>query len=727
MGSRYLVPMLAHRVLAISPVRETRKVISVGLMSAGASVEQHETISELKPGPISDSILVLHLEDAVGTALVGTVCERLADTSRLIVVVPASDIETTVSVMQSSKKVASVLVAEGLTSTTVARAASKLLYGDIFGLEKIVPWGTRVYSTVVGSYHDKSNCIREMSDFASAMSVRRKYREAIEQCADEMLMNALYDAPVDADGKPLFADVPIKERIAMQVEQKPVVQYACSDQTFMFSVRDNYGTLARSTVLKYLDKCLHAEQQIDGKTGGAGLGLYLMASQSSQMTFNVLPGVATECICTFDLKAPKVQLVDMGMFFEQIDSGGRLNPSRPRLLPGGVGFPVERRSREPQASNKAVLWGLSAAIALLVGLIALVAYPRFAVTTGAVRISTSPPGANITIDGKARGSTIEGPLLIGELELDDSHEVRASMSGWTEATRIIKPVRNQTTEIVLNLTASASTVSASSDPSGSELFVDGTSVGITPVRLTTLKPGSEVELEFRKTGYVTKSRTLKVPAPGSEADLAVALSLSPKFATLDLETDPAGADVYLNGQLLAGLQTPVRGHLVPSGTRHEVTFQKPGFQPASLSVKLARGQQGRIANATLVPGGGLSVRSNIPGDLSVRGQAKCQRVPLPANNCPLASGTYTAILDSREMNLRHTFEVEVSDKLVQQELLFGLVESSPGFRIVLSSGRKVRKVALKPGTHNLTIISSETEAIEEMQLTIQAEQKVLVP
>lgn len=719
--------MLAHRVLAISPVRETRKAISVGLMSAGATVEQHENISELTPGPISDALVVLHLEDAVGTALVGTVCERLADTARLIVVVPASDIETTVSVMQSSRKVASVLVAEGLTSTTVARAASKLLYGDIFGLEKMVPWGTRVYSTLVGSYHDKSNCIREMSDFAAAMSVRRKYREAIEQCADEMLMNALYDAPVDAEGNPLFADVPIKERIAMQVEQKPVVQYACSDETFMFSVRDNYGTLARSTVLKYLDKCLHAEQQIDRKTGGAGLGLYLMASQSSQMTFNVLPGVATECICTFDLKAPKVQLVDMGMFFERIDARGRLNPTRPVLLPGGVGFPIERRSRAPQASNKPVLWGLAAAIALLVALIALVAYPRFAVTTGAVRISTSPPGASISIDGKARGSTSDGPLFVDELDLDNAHEVRASMSGWTEASRIVKPIRDQTTEIVLTLTASASTVNAKSDPSGSELFVDGVSMGTTPVHLTSLTPGSEVQLEFRKPGYVSKSQLLKVPAGGSQADLSVGLSLSPKFAMLRMESDPPGADIYLNGQLLTGQQTPLTEHLVPSGTNHQVEFRMPGFQPAEVNVQLAAGQQSGIASVTLEPGGAFRLRSNVPGELSVRDQPKCQGLTLPVTNCPLANGPHTAVFESRELNLRHTFEVQIADDIVDEELLFGIAESSPQFRIVLANGRAVRRVALRPGPHTITILSRETEASEEMQLTIQAEQTIVVP
>ena len=104
--------------------------------------------------------------------------------------------------------------------------------------------------------------------------MRRKYREAVEQVVDEMMMNALYDAPVERPGKQIFADIPTKTRISLRMEQKVVVQYACDDRTFSLSVRDSYGTLERNTVVKYIDKCLHSEQQIDRKTGGAGLGLY---------------------------------------------------------------------------------------------------------------------------------------------------------------------------------------------------------------------------------------------------------------------------------------------------------------------------------------------------------------------------------------------------------------------------------------------------------------------
>src|SRR5215211_3459219 len=106
-----------------------------------------------------------------------------------------------------------------------------------------------------------------------------------------MLMNALYDAPVDEHGKPIFAEIPTRTRVSLRIEQKAVVQYACDGKQFAVAVRDAFGRLERATVLRYLHKCLHSEQQIDRKVGGAGLGLYLMMNSASTVYFNVLPGV----------------------------------------------------------------------------------------------------------------------------------------------------------------------------------------------------------------------------------------------------------------------------------------------------------------------------------------------------------------------------------------------------------------------------------------------------
>jgi hypothetical protein len=53
--------------------------------------------------------------------------------------------------------------------------------------------------------------------------------------------------------------------------------------------------------------------QIDRKTYGAGLGLYLVANAAASYVVNVAYGIATEVVCTFD-RGAKAPLRLVGMF-----------------------------------------------------------------------------------------------------------------------------------------------------------------------------------------------------------------------------------------------------------------------------------------------------------------------------------------------------------------------------------------------------------------------------
>ena len=58
-------------------------------------------------------------------------------------------------------------------------------------------------------------------------------------------MNALYDAPVDANGNPLFHHVEVKERVD-KLSPRPVsIRYAVADDQFAVSVRDRFGRLEK--------------------------------------------------------------------------------------------------------------------------------------------------------------------------------------------------------------------------------------------------------------------------------------------------------------------------------------------------------------------------------------------------------------------------------------------------------------------------------------------------
>ena len=539
--------MLARRIIAVSPDKAFSKQISVALKASGGAVDTHNGVDSLGKGDLQAALLVIHLDGPLagaGPELLG----RLTGDTRVIAILPRSNLAAVVDIMQASDRVAGMLVAEDFDTRMLSSMATRVLAGDIFGLEKMIMWGTQIHSFLVGDYQEKSLCISQISEFAELMGVRRKYRESIEQCVDEMLMNALYDAPVDDQGKPIFSEIPTKTRISLRVEQKVVVQYACDGTQFAVAVRDAFGTLERSTVLRYLHKCLHNEQQIDRKAGGAGLGLYLMTNSSTAVYFNVLPGVATEALCIFDLETPKLQLETFGFFTEKIDAAGRLASGPSRRLPSSVGHPVERRAQRAPApaTPKGVVAVLVAAIVATLALVIAVAWPRL-MSSGpkktSVSIHTQPPGATIEIDGKNAGTAgADGTLVVRDLEVGRAYPVVARADGYEPKRDVVQP-RDGANDVTIVLVAQAATVNLDSTPSGANVEIDGTTVGTTPLTLKNLEPGKSITITFKKAGFQEVLAKLDVPGPGKETRLIQPLPISSDLARIKLTSEPTGAQV----------------------------------------------------------------------------------------------------------------------------------------------------------------------------------------
>lgn len=719
--------MLARRVIAISPDKAFAKRLSIGLKAAGGSVETYPGPDALARGEIHAALLVLHLDGEVADSL-PEIAKRLRDDASILVILPKSDLNKTVGAMERTRALAGVLIADTMTTADLAAMATRILHGDVFGLEKLVPWGTRIYSTLVGDYQEKSVCISRISEFAANMGVRRKYREAIEQCVDEMLMNALYDAPVDSDGKQIFAEIPTKTRISLRMEQKAVVQYACNGERFIVSVRDRYGTLDRQTVLHYLHKCLHEEQQIDRKTGGAGLGLYIMSNATTSFLFNVLPGMATECVCAFDITAPKVQLKTFGFFTEKIDAAGRLVAGASKLLPSGASHPVERRTAPAAAgTSKGMIAALAAAIVLLMALIVLVAYPRFmAKPTTSIRITTDPPDAIVEVDGRTRGTAQNGELIIDGLTAGEKYRVTARREGWSPADTIVEPVEGSTAPVSLRLDPKAATVNLDSAPSGAVVLYDGKELGTTPVSVSSLPPGEEVELVFRRLGYRDSVRAVPVPAPGGVALVSAAMEIATEFASVTITSTPEGAQIYQNGELLVGKRTPIKDHLLQGGKDYEFTLKLPGHMPGKVKVTVDEGERNVPVEAKLEPGGALTVRANIDGKVWVVGSRTCRKQDAPMIACPLANGKYTVKVESQRPYTRKEFRVVVDSNEVEREFTFGFVRSRSGWHI-LHRGHKLSYIAFDEGGRKLKLEEDETGETKVVNVQIVSGKVTKVP
>jgi hypothetical protein len=208
--------MRRSKVIAITPDPALGRILCAAMTTAGAEVRDVASAAELGSGPVGVDLILFHwvrggdpsATDEYGDldlALLGDLADRLPASSHILVLLPRGDLAASVAAMQAHQRVAGVMVADGLRVADLTAMTTRLLHGNIFGLDRVLPWGARVNSLLVGDRAEKAEAVRQVSAFAAAVGLRRMHRERIERCCDEMIMNALYDAPVDEFGKPRYA------------------------------------------------------------------------------------------------------------------------------------------------------------------------------------------------------------------------------------------------------------------------------------------------------------------------------------------------------------------------------------------------------------------------------------------------------------------------------------------------------------------------------------------
>jgi hypothetical protein len=290
-------PSLSRPVLAISQDLEQLRRIVSNLERAGAEVETVRSPEAVGLDVFPHRYVFLGLSGGDDELLARTL-SKLRNGAFVVVVAARATLDSITRYL-NDQRVGHVIIGDEL-ERGVFVTAQKLLTGDLFGIEKYLPDGTDVHYVRLRKFQDREKAVDSVIQFAASVRMRRQVRDAIAAVCEELLMNALYDAPVDDAGNKLFEKLQPRLRTKGPSPKPVSLRYAATPTQFAIAVRDRFGTLTKDTLLHYLDKCLSQSDQIDRKTYGAGLGLYVVANAAVGYVVNIAPGVATEVVCTFD-------------------------------------------------------------------------------------------------------------------------------------------------------------------------------------------------------------------------------------------------------------------------------------------------------------------------------------------------------------------------------------------------------------------------------------------
>jgi archaellum component FlaF (FlaF/FlaG flagellin family) len=192
---------------------------------------------------------------------------------------------------------------------------------------------------------------------------------------------------------------------------------------------------------------------------------------------------------------------------------------------------------------------------------------------GSVSITSNPSGAEAFVDGQFVGFT---PLTFGTRS--GNHTVEVRLDGYDTFSTTVNVPGGQTASVNASLvqTVRNGTVNFTSNPSGAEVYVNGTYVGTTPTGSFSYPQGSYT-VQFRLGGYNDSSLNFNVSANSNQT---VRADLAPVAGSLRVRANVGGAIVFLNGQQ-AGTIPSGTGELVlnnlPTGT-HELVVLAPGFR-----------------------------------------------------------------------------------------------------------------------------------------------------
>jgi hypothetical protein len=201
----------------------------------------------------------------------------------------------------------------------LAMAARRLVFPDTPAppVTALINWGATQLLWTPRTGLERDRVVAEVGDVVQRAGGDAPTAERVSAVAHELLVNAMYEAPVDAYGRPRYAGDRTRD-IALDEGERPALRLVTDGVILAVEVADPFGGLERAHVFERIARGLAAEAGAgdpgadeDAYAGadsahgasGAGTGMVRLYRDSAVLLVDVLRGQATRVISLHELNA----------------------------------------------------------------------------------------------------------------------------------------------------------------------------------------------------------------------------------------------------------------------------------------------------------------------------------------------------------------------------------------------------------------------------------------
>lgn len=192
---------------------------------------------------------------------------------------------------------------EGPAADIFSRIAGGCFSDDPFGAGRYLPEGSALQAITLRKSSERSAATEAVNNVFLKRGVPSRLASLVAQGADELLMNAIFDAPTRQQGGETVhyrKSTPRTEAFPLSFSEQIRLEIGSCPGYIALSVADQFGSLDKQVVLGFIRKDYQKSQyRVRQGDPGAGLGIYGMLHSGLSLLFISKPGVKTEVVLFF--------------------------------------------------------------------------------------------------------------------------------------------------------------------------------------------------------------------------------------------------------------------------------------------------------------------------------------------------------------------------------------------------------------------------------------------